>query len=338
MQSTGSGERYRNRLLAAIALILTLWALKSCYPVAMPLLFAAMVLAAVWPLKSWLDRWLPGWLSHTLAILALLAIFAAFAGAIYLSIGQVATIIGAKWDRLAHVYASVARHAAAVGVPLNGALDQQRLTGMAQMAAGKLYSFVTYLGFIAILVILGMPEVRHLRARLADELDRRQQSELVDILRSSAEQVRGYLGTTLTTSAITGVASLLFSLAVGLDLGLVWGLLNFLLNFVPVIGNIVGIIPPVLYAFIQFDGYTMPIVVFVGFAVLQMVISNFLYPLLQGRQLSISPVAIIVAMAFWSWMWGIAGALIAVPLTATLTILCRHFERTRWIAALISKE
>ena len=125
-------------------------------------------------------------------------------------------------------------------------------------------------------------------------------------------------------------------MATGLDLALVWGLLNFLLNFVPVIGNIVGIVPPTMYASIQFGGWTMPLLVFAGFAALQIAISNFIYPWLQGRQLALSPLVIIIAMTFWSWVRGIAGALIAVPLTAATVIACDQFDRSRWLARLLS--
>jgi hypothetical protein len=48
-----------------------------------------------------------------------------------------------------------------------------------------------------------------------------------------------------------------------------------------------------------------------------------------GRRLALSPLAIIVAMTFWSWAWGIAGALRAVPITASMVIVCNHFERSR---------
>ena len=60
--------------------------------------------------------------------------------------------------------------------------------------------------------------------------------------------MRRYLGTTFLTSVLTGLASAAWSLIVGLELALVWGVLNFLLNFIPLIGNIVGILPPTLYA------------------------------------------------------------------------------------------
>lgn len=80
----------------------------------------------------------------------------------------------------------------------------------------------------------------------------------------------------------------------------------------------------------------VPTAVFLGLAVIQIVISNFVYPLLQGKSLSLSPVVIIIALSFWTWVWGVAGALIAVPLTAAALITCEHFASTRWIAMLLS--
>jgi predicted PurR-regulated permease PerM len=142
---------------------------------------------------------------------------------------------------------------------------------------------------------------------------------------------------TVLTSLITGVASAAWSFAVGLDLALIWGVLNFLLNFIPVIGNIVGIIPPTLYARIQFGDWTMPLVVFSGFVVLQIAISNVIYPMLQGRGMSMPPVVIIVALLFWGWIWGAVGALLAVPLTAALIIVCQQFESTKPIAKLLAR-
>jgi predicted PurR-regulated permease PerM len=160
--------------------------------------------------------------------------------------------------------------------------------------------------------------------------------ELLETVDEIAGKIRRYLGVTVLTSMITGIASALWAYVVGLELALVWGILNFLLNFIPIIGNVIGIIPPNLYAVIQFQSLTMSLIVFLGFVALQIVISNFVYPTLQGCSLSLSPVAILTALAFWSWVWGIAGAFIAVPLTAALVIICEHFRSTEWIARLLS--
>jgi len=80
----------------------------------------------------------------------------------------------------------------------------------------------------------------------------------------------------------------------------------------------------------------MPAIIFAGFAVIQIGVSNFLYPFLQGRSMALSPFAVVVALAVWTWIWGIAGALIAIPLTVTLTVICGHFPATRWIAMLLA--
>ena len=115
-----------------------------------------------------------------------------------------------------------------------------------------------------------------------------------------------------------------------------WGILNFLLNYIPVVGNLIGIIPPSVYALMQFQSWTISIVIFGGLAVIQVVISNFVYPMLQGRSLSLSPVAIVLTLAFWSLIWGVAGALIAVPLTVACIAVLEQFDSTRWVAKLVS--
>lgn len=335
--SDGQAEhRYRNRLMTLIAAVVLIGALKAAFAVAMPIAFAAIIVAALWPLKRRLARHMPSWLAYTLTLLSLIAILGAFAAAVYLSIGQVLAALTTNWASLEQGYSRLAGWAAEHGVPIAGTINRQRIMALLQLLAGGVYGFVTYVGFIGIIVMLGLPEVPRLKRRLYEITESGDRRDMLAAGEDISAQVRRYLGTTLATSILTGVASALWSWMTGLELALVWGILNFLLNFVPVIGNIVGIVPPVLFAFVQFGGWQMPALVFVGFVILQLTISNVVYPLLQGKQLSLSPLAIIVAMTFWSWVWGIAGALIAVPLTAAIVIICGQFERSRWICKLLS--
>ncbi|WP_271299274.1 AI-2E family transporter [Sphingomonas sp. CV7422] len=335
--SDGQAEhRYRNRLMTLIAAVVLIGALKAAFAVAMPIAFAAIIVAALWPLKRRLARHMPSWLAYTLTLLSLIAILGAFAAAVYLSIGQVLAALTTNWASLEQGYSRLAGWAAEHGVPIAGTINRQRIMALLQLLAGGVYGFVTYVGFIGIIVMLGLPEVPRLKRRLYEMTESGDRRDMLAAGEDISAQVRRYLGTTLATSILTGVASALWSWMTGLELALVWGILNFLLNFVPVIGNIVGIVPPVLFAFVQFGGWQMPALVFVGFVILQLTISNVVYPLLQGKQLSLSPLAIIVAMTFWSWVWGIAGALIAVPLTAAIVIICGQFERSRCICKLLS--
>ncbi len=329
-------DRYRNRLLGIITAILSIAALRIGFAVIMPIAFAAIIVAALWPLKRWLARFMPSWIAYTLTLLSLVMILGAFAAAVYLSVGQVIGAVASQWADLERGYNHLAGWAADRGVPIAGTINRQRIMMLVQMLASGVYAFVTYVGFIGIVVMLGLPEVPRLRRKLYEMFEGGARRDMLEVGEKISGQIRRYLGTTLATSILTGVASSLWSWMTGLELVLVWGILNFLLNFVPVIGNIVGIVPPVLFAFIQFGGWQMPLLVFAGFVVLQMTISNVVYPILQGKQLSLSPLAIIVAMTFWSWVWGIAGALIAVPLTAAVVMICGQFDRSRWIAKLLS--
>jgi predicted PurR-regulated permease PerM len=332
-----TSDRLRTRLLAVIAFVVGVAALRASYPVTMPLAVALIVIAAVWPVKAWLDRRLPALLSYTATVFCLVLALLMFAAAIYFSGAEVVRALVSKWPRLEEAYGELVDWAKGQGIPLSQS-GARRTAALIQMMVSDAYTFLVYLGFVGVLVILGLPEIPRAYRKLQAELTQPAWCELLATTHSLADKIRKYLGVTFVTSCLTGIASAIWAHLNGLELALTWGVLNFLLNFVPVIGNIIGIIPPTLYALVQWEDPTRALIVFAGFAVLQLTISNFVYPLLQGRSLSLSPAVIVLSLAFWAWIWGVAGALIAVPLTAACGIICDHFERTRWIAKIISKE
>lgn len=328
----------RDRLLAVIAAVLVVAALKWGYPVAMPVAAAALLVAAVWPVKTWLDRRFSPRLGSAGALLVLVSVLAAFGAAASLCVSEVTRTFAMRQDRFRRLYEAYADWAGqyALPVPGEGGGGFGRLLDLAGALAQNAYAGLGYVGLIAVLVLFGLPEVPALRRKLHGELDAAERHEVSEAAGRIAGKIRAYVGVMALTSLITGVASAAWASAVGLDLALVWGVLNLLLNFVPIVGNLVGIVPPTLYALVQFEGWTMPLVVFAGFAVLQAAISNVLEPWMQGGGLSLSPVAVVVALAFWGWLWGAAGALLAVPLTAALVIVCEHFDAARWFAKLLS--
>ncbi len=331
-------ETIRNRLLTVIAVILVVAALQWSYPVTVPLVVAVFIIAAAWPIKPWLEQVLPTSLSYVGTVFALLLVITCFFAVIYFALAQITQTFGQNQEQFRDLYETYATWSREKGLPVfGGEGGYDRLVAIAQILFWQVYGMLGYFGVIAILVIMGLPEVPTLAGKFRDQLKTSENRELVEAVELIARKFRQYIGMTALTSLITGVASALWAFAIGLDLALIWGVLNFLLNFIPVVGNIIGIIPPTLYALIQFEGLTMPLVVFAGFAVLQLTISNFIYPMLQGRGMAMSPVAIIVALLFWSWVWGIAGALLAVPLTAAFIIVCQHFSSTEWLAKLLSR-
>jgi AI-2 transport protein TqsA len=332
-------DAIRNRLLAVIAALLAVAGLRWSQPVTMPLAAAIFLVAVVWPVKPWLDRKLLTPVSYAGAILTLALALTAFGGAVYLALAQTADGLAARQDQFRDFYEGYVAWAKAHGLPVpDEQADFGNLVGVARRLLGGLYTLLGYLGAIAVLVVLGLPEVPAFRHKIRDRLQGVDGQAVGETCGRIAAMFRGYVGVTVLVSLVTGLASAAWAFALGLDLALTWGVLNFLLNFIPVVGNILGIIPPTLFALLQFGGWTWPLVTFIGYAVLQVGISNFVYPWLQGQRLSLSPAVVIVALAFWSWVWGIGGALLAVPLTAAGTIICDQFGSTRWIAQLLRKD
>ena len=333
-----SQQATQTKLLAVVAFVLVGFALRQTYAVTMPLAAAFVVIAAVWPIKPWLQRHVPETLSNIGTVLVLLAVLGAFAGAIFFSVAQIGQAFGDNSDKLQQLYEKVSGWVQSWGGSLGGFGGYSRMIDVAQKALTSVYNIIAYVGVIGVMVAFGLPEVTLLRKKIGQQLGGNERRELVDAVDSIAVKIRQYLWVATLTSAITGVATLVWSLMLGLDLAMVWALLNFLLNYIPVIGNIIGILPPTLYAIMQFDSWLMPAIAFLGFSAIQIVISNFITPTLQGQRLSLTPMAVIVSLSVWTWIWGIAGAFIAVPLTSALIILCKHFPSVRWIAMLLSDD
>lgn len=326
------------KLLSIITFLLVAFALKQTYAVTMPLSAAAVIIAAVWPVKPWLRRFAPESVSTIGVLLLLLALLLAFAGAVSFAVSQIASAFSRNGDKLQQLYQNASDWAQSWGVSPGDGAGYGRLLDIARQGLASAYNVFVYLGIVVVLIIFGVPEVSALRKKLERKTSEGKSSEILRAVDETAFKVRQYLWVTTLTSFITGTACLMWSFLMGLDLALVWGLLNFLLNYIPVVGNFIGVVPPTLYAFVQFGGWHMPLLVFGGFATIQTIISNFVAPTLQGRSLALSPMAVIVALSFWSWIWGIAGALIAVPLTSAIVVACTHFDRVSWISTILCND
>lgn len=119
------------------------------------------------------------------------------------------------------------------------------------------------------------------------------------------------------------------------DLIVVWALVSFLLNFIPTIGSIVAGSVIVLYTFITRDLGTAA-AVGAGILVIEQIMGNYVDPKLAGRSIALSPLVVMVALIFWGWVWGIAGALLAVPMTTVLVVIGAHIPATRPLALLLT--
>ena len=208
--------------------------------------------------------------------------------------------------------------------PLMGAV----FSGTATATSGLLTTLVV----LFYLLVSGETFLRRLVEILPRFKDKRHAVELsVHIERD----VSAYLLTVTCINAIVGVATGCVMWLCGVDSPLLWGAIAFALNFVPILGAMIGIVV-FLMASILSLGVSWWAVLPVGlYFCIHVIEGEFATPMLLARRFTINPVAVILALIFWYWMWGVVGAILAVPLLAITKIICDDLRPLRAIGHLL---
>ena len=192
---------------------------------------------------------------------------------------------------------------------------------------------------VLIYVIFLLSEKGLFTRKLVSFAEKQGQGEVLrDILHSVSSGVRLYLWIKTIISLITAGVSYLIFRILGLDFPEVWALLVFLLNYLPNVGSTLSVIFPAVLALLQFDTIEPFLIIAVLLTVVQLTIGNVIEPIFMGRSLDLSPFVIILALTFWTTIWGIAGAFLSVPITVAILILCKSIPAWQSIAVLLSRD
>jgi predicted PurR-regulated permease PerM len=147
-------------------------------------------------------------------------------------------------------------------------------------------------------------------------------------------EIQRYL---LIKTAISAVAAMLFGgwlSFLNIDFAILWSLFAFAMNYVPNIGAVIAVLPPILFALMQY-GIAKALLVLIGNMVIYTFLGNLIEPHLMGRRFGLSPLVIFLSLIFWGWVWGPVGMLLAVPLMMIVKISFENSLKHRWIAVLL---
>jgi AI-2 transport protein TqsA len=109
------------------------------------------------------------------------------------------------------------------------------------------------------------------------------------------------------------------------------------LNFIPVVGSVIAGVPPVLLA-ILVSGLPNGVAVAGGYILINILLGNFVEPMLLGRRFGVSTLVVVLSVLFWGWLWGPLGMLLSVPLTMMVKVLLDNSEEFHWLAVAMGKE
>jgi AI-2 transport protein TqsA len=235
--------------------------------------------------------------------------------------------------------------AAARSFGISEPLDLKSLVGEVNVRqiAGYLLSGVQGVGGTVILIVIYFGFMLGGQKRISDKFD------LIagapsggglpnTIARRVAADIRTYLWVQAVTGAMITAAAAAVMLAVGLNNVLFWAVIFFLISFIPNIGTTVGSIAPALFALLQFRTAWQAIAIFAVIQLAAFIVGNLIYPRMQAETQNIDPVVVILSLSFWTVLWGLSGAFLAVPMTLILMMVFAQFDSTRWIAAALSND
>ena len=156
-------------------------------------------------------------------------------------------------------------------------------------------------------------------------------------------RIKKYISVKTIISCATGLITGIFLQIMELPFAITFGLIAFFLNFIPTIGSLISVIFPTALALVHYGTPEQlitfePVVILVALGTIQFSIGNLIEPKLMGGHLNISSLVILVMLVFWGSIWGILGAIMSVPMTVIIMILCEGHPRTKAIAILLSEK
>lgn len=343
-----TAERLLFGLLLVGSGLLVLALLTACYvaaAIALPVALAFVLMLVLRPALRMTERW------HVPRIIAALALIVLFFG-VAAGLASILSAPAADWVEklptalprlqerlrfLAEPIATIqkvlgqAKHLGQPGaeaqpvVAVEGNTVPQQLLGFFGSFLGALLETVVILFF---LLMSGETFLRRLVEILPNFKNKRQ---AVEISQQIESDISAYLMTIAVMNVGVGVLSGLAAWLCRLGDPLLWGTLAFLLNFVPVLGPAVGVGIFFIAGLLSFDTLwqaALPAALYLGIHIIE---GESLTPWLLARRFTLNPVLVVLSLLFWYWMWGVAGAILATPMLATLKIIC---DRIQVLAAL----
>jgi predicted PurR-regulated permease PerM len=201
-----------------------------------------------------------------------------------------------------------------------------------------LVSPLTTTGIVVIFVIfilLQRQDLRNRFVRLAGSADIQRTTAALD---DAGERLSKLFLTQIAFNAAFGAAIGLGLQLIGVPSAPLWGLIAMILRFVPYIGALISAIFPLILAAAVGSGWEMLVLTAVLFVVLELLAGQVLEPLIFAHSSGLSPVAIIVAASFWTWLWGPVGLVLATPLTVCLVVVGRHVDRLQFLDIMLGDQ
>jgi AI-2 transport protein TqsA len=326
-------------MIGLVATVLVTAAVGQAGTVFAPLALALFIIAIVWPMQNRLQAQMPRLLALAVTVVVTLAVCLAFASLAVWGFSRVGRSLVADAARYQALYDTMVTWLDSRGISIADLwaahFNVRWLLRVTQLIAGRVNTTLGFWLVALIYVILGLLEVEDVRRKI-EALDNREIARvLLDGSAAAAASFRKYMLVRTQMSAVTGLLVGAFAWTAGLPFAAEWGMIAFTLNYIPFIGPFIATLFPTLLAMTQFDSWQAVLGIFVCLNIIQFVVGSYVEPRVSGTMLSVSPFFVLFAIFFWTFLWGLFGTFIGVPIALAILAFCNQHSSSRWLANLL---
>ncbi len=200
-------------------------------------------------------------------------------------------------------------------------LNAEKVGSLILSALGPFLSFMSQLLLVFVFMIFILAGRGRMETKIARAFPLDQAAAVTQAMRRIDRQVQKYLAVKTLMCVATGLLTAVILALFRVPFAVVFGVLAFLLNYIPTLGSIIATALPVLLAAFYFGSLGQALAILVLLMVLNLSLGNVVEPRLMGKGLGLSPLLVFFSLFFGSWLWGIPGMILSVPILAILKII-----------------
>jgi predicted PurR-regulated permease PerM len=332
-------------LLAIIVIIFFAGVLKITSPVVIPFVISLFLAIVTSPIVKFLGKYrVPKIISVILILLLFLGGLALIGMALYSS-GRIVITLYPKYEaRITEIYLWLSRF---FSLPYDEHLSifdniwgqvgiRNRITVMTLSFSNGFVSFLRDAIIVAVFMAFILIEAAFFKDKLGRAFEGPRAEQLIKISSDIMRQVARYLSVKFFLSLLNGILVGIGLKIIGVEFAIVWAVIQFVTNFIPNIGTIAVIFLATAFSFVQFWPNPLPILATAIFvSVINGFVGFFVEPKVVGDRLGLSPLLILLSLLVWGWLWGFAGLILAVPMTAIIKIVCENIPVLEPISILL---
>ncbi len=333
-------------ILVIFLMALVFYLMSVLKSILIPLVLAFLLASFFYPfIKFFKDKKLPAWLVLPVVVVVTLLVLFGISQVVIETSEEIAVQQDFIYGKLNDRVSSVVSWANEIGAKhfnsrinldkVNEYINFENLSSFAGGLASSLGSFTTSFAMFALYYIVLLSGMMNYDRYLQHVGGNDYAEKLIDNFQKIQKSIVKYLGIKTLISIITGFLVFVVCSIFGVKFPFFWAFLTFLLNYIPTIGSTISVIPPVLMGIVQFDSPDTILFLLILLVLIQMLMGNFIEPIIMGSGLKLNTLTVIFGLVFWGYIWGIPGMMLSVPLLVLLKLILELSADFSFVARLM---